>query len=324
MSDPTVERRAEPQRGRDATGPGDIPASGWKDVFVRVGRRARDHDLASASAGVAFYALIATFPGLRALLELYALVFDMGDWSTQLARLRGHLQPEAMRLLIALVRSLVDSDPSHRGFGVASGALVTFWGASLALRALIRALNLAYGEREQRAVLHRQSIALLLTAGAIAVAFCVGVALVAPVLLGHWLGWPPLLERVVLVARWPAIGLLFWLSLLAFYRYGPCRTNARWSWLAPGALLATVPWLAATAAVAWYVQGAPRQHLQVRTADLLVIVLAWFLVSAFSVLLGAECDAELERQTRRDTTVGPERAAGERGAAAADDLGASA
>jgi len=52
-----------------------------------------------------------------------------------------------------------------------------------------------------------------------------------------------------------------------------------------------------------------------------VLVLAWFLLSAFSVLLGAEVNAELERQTRRDTTSGAEKPAGARGATAADTLG---
>jgi membrane protein len=51
--------------------------------------------------------------------------------------------------------------------------------------------------------------------------------------------------------------------------------------------------------------------------------LAWFLLSAFSVLLGAEVNAELERQTRKDTTVGAEKPAGERGATASDTLGES-
>jgi len=73
----------------------------------------------------------------------------------------------------------------------------------------------------------------------------------------------------------------------------------------------------------WYVAGSARYHQAYGSVAAFVLVLAWFLLSAFSVVLGAEINAELERQTRRDTTVGNEKPIGERGASAADDLGGS-
>ena len=122
-------------------------------------------------------------------------------------------------------------------------------------------------------------------------------------------------------ARWPVVGVLFWLSLLVFYRHGPSRTAPRWSWVSWGALLATATWLAGTGVLAWYVAGSPRYHQAYGSVGVVVLVLAWFLVSAFSVLLGAEVNAELERQTRQDTTVGDAKPAGARGAIVADTLG---
>jgi membrane protein len=55
-----------------------------------------------------------------------------------------------------------------------------------------------------------------------------------------------------------------------------------------------------------------------------IILLLWLFLSAFAVLLGAELDAETERQTARDTTTGPDRPMGERDAEVADTLGESA
>ncbi len=46
--------------------------------------------------------------------------------------------------------------------------------------------------------------------------------------------------------------------------------------------------------------------------------MTWIWLSATVVLVGAELNAEMEHQTARDTTTGPERAAGTRGAAKAD------
>jgi membrane protein len=55
-----------------------------------------------------------------------------------------------------------------------------------------------------------------------------------------------------------------------------------------------------------------------------LLLLSWFYLTAFAVLLGAELNAEMERQTRRDTTQGPERSVGQRGARVADSVGEAA
>ena len=52
-----------------------------------------------------------------------------------------------------------------------------------------------------------------------------------------------------------------------------------------------------------------------------MILLMWFWISAFIVLLGAEVNAEMEHQTKRDTTSGPKEPRGERGAYVADHVG---
>jgi membrane protein len=85
-----------------------------------------------------------------------------------------------------------------------------------------------------------------------------------------------------------------------------------------GALFATALWLAGTGVLAWYVAGSRNYHLAYGSVGIVVLVLAWFLLSAFSVLLGAEINAELERQTAVDTTTGDHKPLGARGAVVAD------
>jgi len=160
-----------------------------------------------------------------------------------------------------------------------------------------------------------------LTMGAIGVAFGITLVMLGVPLLMRLLHLTPLMERVFFYARWPVVGLLFWGSLVVFYRYAPSRALARWAWVSWGGLLATAIWLSGTGLITWYVAGSRRYHQAYGSVGVVVLVLAWFLVSAFAVLLGAEVNAELERQTRRDTTVGAEKPAGARGANVADTLG---
>ena len=293
------------------------------DVLVRVGQRIVDCHLSITAAGVAFYALLATFPGLLVLAGLYGLLFDRQQMREQLQFLEGQLAPEATNLLVAFVGGLVGADRGGVGLGIAGGAVVTLWGASLGVRALIRALNLAYGEAEKRSFVARSGLALAMTLGAIAVVFCLGAVLMSVPIVTHWVQPGQALQRLVFYARWPVVALLFWLSLFVFYRYGPSRARPRWSWVSWGALLATAMWLAGTGILAWYVASSPRYHQLYGSVGIIVLVLAWFLLSAFSVLLGAALNAELERQTRQDTTIGSARPPGARGATAADTVGDS-
>ena len=53
----------------------------------------------------------------------------------------------------------------------------------------------------------------------------------------------------------------------------------------------------------------------------IIVLLLWLYFMAYAVLFGAAMNAELERQTERDTTAGAERPMGERGAYAADTVG---
>jgi membrane protein len=48
--------------------------------------------------------------------------------------------------------------------------------------------------------------------------------------------------------------------------------------------------------------------------------MTWIWLSTAVVLVGAQLDAEMEAQTARDTTAGPERPLGARGATKADTV----
>jgi membrane protein len=112
-------------------------------------------------------------------------------------------------------------------------------------------------------------------------------------------------------------------GLAALYRYAPQRTPPKWPWVTWGAALATVVWVLASVVFAVYAENFGRFNKTYGTLGGVVVLLLWMYLSSFAILLGAELNAELERQTAMDTTVGPERPMGEREAHAADTLGES-
>jgi membrane protein len=87
-----------------------------------------------------------------------------------------------------------------------------------------------------------------------------------------------------------------------------------------GAVVATALWLAGSAGFSYYVAHVSSYERAFGVLGVVMLLLSWFYLTAFSVLLGAELNAEMERQTARDTTQGAERPAGQRGARVADTV----
>ena len=86
-------------------------------------------------------------------------------------------------------------------------------------------------------------------------------------------------------------------------------------------MIATVLWMVGSVLFSLYVTRFGNYNETYGAAGAIVILLMWFLLSSYAILIGAEINAEMERQTKKDTTSGRERPLGARGAHAADTVG---
>jgi membrane protein len=307
-------------RGEDAGRPWDIPRRGWKDVLLRVKDEIDRDNLSIVAAGVAFYALFAVFPGITALVTLYGLVNDPGDVEQQLAPVRDFVPEEAFGILQQQMQAVVAQATGSLSLGLAFSLALAVWSATKGTKAIFTALNIAYEERETRGFFRLNLTSLAFTVGGI-LFFITALLVIAAVpaalaLLGST-GGP--VEVALLVLRWLMMAALMIVALAVLYRYGPSREPARMQWVSPGAIAATVLWLLGSVAFALYVRNFGSYGETFGSLGAVVILLMWFYISAYVVCLGAELNAELERQTHRDSTTGPDRPIGARGAFVADN-----
>jgi membrane protein len=267
--------------------------------------------------------MLAIFPAIIAVVTVYGMVADPAQVESQVSEFAKSLPAGADQLLTTQLKNVTSAGRQSLSIGLVVSLLAVLWSASSGVQGLVKGLNLVYDERESRGFLKLRGLSLLLTLGAILMAV-VAIALVAvfPAVIGD-LGLGQAGELAASIARWVVLALLVLLALAVLYRHAPDRANPRWRWVSGGALVALVLWLLGSIGFSWYVDNFGKYNQTYGALAAVIILLLWLFLSAFVVLLGAELDAETERQTARDTTTGPERPMGERDAEVADTLGES-
>jgi membrane protein len=304
--------------GEYAASPLEVPMRGWGQVVRRVIRELSDDQLSIIAAGVSFYGLLAIFPAIAAFVTLYGLIAEPATVERELGPLREVVPPAAYGILAGQLRAVASQEQSSLSLGLVFGLAVTLWSAMAGIKTIIIALNIAYEEKEQRSFVKLNLLALFFTLGGMVFMVLSLFAIAAIPAIVEFLAVPEPLAGILLWVRWLAMALLAVIALALIYRFGPSRRPARWHWIVPGAILAALLLVAGSIAFSFYVANFADYNATFGSLGAVVILLMWFFLSGYAVGLGAELNAELERQTQRDTTVGPAKPPGSRGAYVAD------
>lgn len=277
---------------------------------MRVRRRIVSDNVDVIAGGLALFALLAAFPALAAAVSIYGLFAAP-------ASIAGHLQQFAAALpdgaLQILQRQLNEFAQHPRGalrFGIGLGVVLSLWSARKGMVALMKVTNVAYGEKEERSLLKQLLISLALAIGSVGV-------FVAVLLIAVAVPLSP-------VPRWLLLLGVAVLALAVLYRVAPDRKAPKWRWATAGSLIAATLWLIGSALFTSYVRNWGSYGRVYGTLGGVVVLVLWFYLSGYLVILGAEINAEMERQTTKDTTAGDPKPRGARGAKSADTIGPSA
>jgi membrane protein len=293
--------------GEGATKPTEIPKRGWWAILKRTWAQMSEDNVSMLAGGVAFFAMLSIFPALTALVSLYGLVADPRTVEQQVAAMGTVLPPEALQIISGWLHNLVQQPTQKFGISLIVSVALALWSARAGTGMLMTALNICYGEKETRNFFWFNLQALALTLGLVlfGILALVFVAVVPAVL--NLLPLPDSWKTGLALARWPILAILVTVVLAAIYRYAPDRADPKWRWVTTGSAVATVLWIAAS--VETY-----------GSLGAVIILLFWFYITSYVILAGGELNAEIERQTARDTTTEPEKPMGRRGARMADTV----
>ncbi len=298
--DGTVEKPAT--GGPGSHSPLEVPAAGWQAVGRRTVRGIVHDRITITAAGVALFWFLSIFPLLFAAIGLLDVINAAPSTSRAINEAITRALPGDAALLLT---QAVTSAQSHEAAGgltaLIVGIVLALWSASSGMAATQIGLDIAYDVPEDRTLLKRRlmSVVLIFAAfvlGGIGAACLVfGEPLTGFVRdhlpLGRYFGW------VWGVARWAITLVAVTLLFAVFYSIGPNRKRPTWKWLSPGGLVATALWLIASLGFSFYVSGFGGTYAKTYGALAGVVVLIlWLYLSALAILVGAELNRELERE----------------------------
>lgn len=278
-------------------------ASGWGVAVRRVLRHVHEDRLPLLSAGIAFFAVLSIAPVLVTALSVYGAVNTPEQALRQLSEVADGLPPALEQVVADQLRSITTASTqvlTRRGL---LALVLALWTATAAATSLLDALTLTCHAGDRRSVRSRTGLALLLVLGG---ALLVGGVIAGVGVLSRALvGAPAPVRSAAGVLVWVVLALLMVAVLSVLYQVAPDRRRTRWHRVSAGAVTATVLWvLVSSALFAWVSRLGTYESTYGSLAGVAISML-WLWLTVLLVLLGAACNAELERQTGEPSHDGP-------------------
>ena len=271
-----------------------LPEAGWFDILKRTYAEIDSDRVLAVAAGVTFYGLLALFPAITMFVSLYGLFADRATVGEHISMLSSLLPQGALGIITDQVKRIVDGGGATLSFAFISGLMLAAWSANAGMKAIIEALNIAYGVRESRSFFRLNVQSFVMTASGLAtLILLIGAVAVIPAILA-FLQLGALADWLLWAGRWPVVLVILILGLAALYRYGPDRPNTHWHWITPGSLVASFALLLFSMLFSWYAANFGSYNETYGSLGAVIGFMTWIWLSAVIVLVGAELNAEVE------------------------------
>lgn len=305
----------------DAMSPLQFSAREYWSILKRTYSKSEHDNISLLAAGVAFYAFLTVSPASAAIILGYGVFADPATVVDNIRFLAANLPADVAALIADQLVSIASGSEAKKGFGLIVAIAVAVYGATKSTSATITALNVCYGEAESRSFIRLKlttiaitSLFLLLAmAGFLAAAASTYFEVISP---------PTTLAGKFGTRLFTLVALLIVASFAAalMFRVGPDREDAKWRWVTPGSGIAAILWVAVTSAFSAYAANVANFGATYGALGAVVGLMTWLYLSVYLMLMGCALNAQLELQTAHDTTIGPVKPIGSRGAIVADNV----
>jgi membrane protein len=313
VNEPTTDRGEDEKRsGRRPEGPAHVRKGSAAQTIKRTLTEFSEDNLTDSAAALTYYAILSIFPALLALVSIVGLVGDPHAVTKEMTTLVTSIGPaSAAQTFKGPIEGLTKSSGTA-GILLIAGIVAALWSASGYVGAFMRASNVIYEVEEGRSFIKLRPLQMLVTLVLVLLLALVLVALVLTGPLaskfGSAIGIGSSVVTVWDVAKWPVLLVVVMFMIALLYYASPNAKLRSLTSIFPGAVLAVVVWLVASAAFAFYVANFGSYNKTYGTLGGVIIFLVWMWLTNVAILLGAEINAERERsQQLRDDTPGAER-----------------
>jgi membrane protein len=286
------DRREQAPAGK----PTELSKRSWRAVLKRTAREFKDDNLTDSAAALTYYGVLSIFPALLALLGILGLL-GSGTIKPLINNLNG-IAPGPVRNILTSALTQLEGNQSQAIIPLVLGLAFALWSASGYIAAFMRASNAVYDIREGRPLWKTLPIRLGVTLVVVVLLAAIAIGVVFTGTLarrtGTILGWGDAAVTAWNYAKWPVMVLLFMLIVALLYWASP-NVRHGFRWVAPGAALAVVIWIIASALFALYMANFASYDKTYGSMAGIIVFLIWLWISNIAVLLGLELDAELER-----------------------------
>jgi membrane protein len=254
-----------------------------------------EDQLTDRAASLTYYGVLALFPALIALLSIVGLLTDPRQLTDALTTV---VPADAADTLNPVIEQIA-GNTGTAGFALIIGVATAIWSASGYVGAFTRAANVVYETPEGRKIWKLKPLQLLVTLIGILFAALIVAMLVlsGPVVeaVGSAIGLGDTAMTVWNVAKWPVMLVVLALMIAILYYSTPNAKLRGFKWVSPGAGVAILVAVVASAAFAFYVSNFGSYNKTYGALAGVVIFLIWFWLINLALLFGIELDAEIER-----------------------------
>ena len=278
--------------------PTEVIKHSWKDVVRRTVREFKEDDLTLLAAALTYYGVLSLFPGMLVLVSILGL---LGTSTTQpLVDNLAALTPGPARdVVTSSIRNLQDASGAA-GFAFVLGILGALWSASGYVGGFMKASNIIYEVEEGRPFWKLRPLQIAVTVLLVLVAAVISLSIVVTGPLaqrvGDVIGLGDTTVTVWNIAKWPVIAIVVSQVIAFLYWVAPNVRQPGYRWISPGGIFAVVLWIVASAAFAFYVSNFGSYNKTYGSLTAVIIFLVWLWITNVVILLGAEMNAEVERE----------------------------